>query len=48
MVLQTCSTAISEHKIFQLHEVSTYIFQDMTKDLEVPIVPSKTRDINTL
>ena len=25
-----------------LHEASTYIFQDMTKDLEVPFVPSKT------
>ena len=46
--IQTCSTAFSEHKSFLLHEASTYIFQDMTKDLEVPFVPSKTWDLNTL
>ena len=42
MVLQTCNTAFSEQKIFLLHEASTYILHDMTKDLEVPFVPSKT------
>ena len=43
--VQTYSTAFSEHKHFLLHEASTHIFQDMTKDLEVPFVPSKTHEI---
>ena len=43
--VQTCSTALSEHKSFILHEAFTYIFHDMTKDLEVPSVPSTTHVI---
>ena len=43
--VQTHSTAFSKHKSFLLHEASTYIFQDMTNDLEVPFVPSKTCEI---
>ena len=42
--VQSC-TALSEHKSFLLHEASTYIFQDTTKDLEVPFVPSKVHEI---
>ena len=34
--LHTCSTAFSEYNSFLLHEASTYIFQDMIKDLKVP------------
>ena len=45
MVCTNCSTTFSEHKSFILHEASTYIFQDMTKDLEVPFVPGKTCEI---
>ena len=36
------STAFSESL---LYEASTYISQDMTKDLEAPFVPSKTCEI---
>ena len=43
--VQTCNYAFSEHKkFFLLHEAFTCIFQDMTKDLEVPFVSSKRHD----
>ena len=42
--VQTCSTVFAWYKSFLLHEASTYIFQDMTNDLEVPFVPKNTRD----
>ena len=46
---QTCEMDFFEErmniKVFLLHEASTYIFQDMTKDSEVPFVPSKSHEI---
>ena len=44
--VKTCSNAFSEHKsFFLLHDTSTYIFPDMTNDLEVPFVPSKIYEL---
>ena len=44
--VQACSTAFSEHtSFFLLYEASTYIFEDMTKDIEVPFVPGKPCEI---
>ena len=40
--VKTCSTVFAEHKCILLHETFTFIYKDMTKDLGVPFVPSKT------